>query len=473
QSEWAVISFNTSENNILLPISAEDLVNTSVSLRWDFVVADTDNSSNTVTKVVLKPFVGPATEYTLSAQHVQEKQLKIDGLQKDMQYRATIYNGSFAMGKRDFITAAEAVNGVWTLSPYSDLAGAISKSAHGDKILLRAGVYDLSTVVPSLENKSITIEALPSQDAEKPKLYARGFTMTGTSSGLAFRGLDISGSRINEYDQELSNSQDHLWNNWLITLDVASAGFDAISFDDCIIRNYWAGIFNMNDTNRPPHKVGNSIAINNSIVHHLGGNNEAHTFHTRAGQVKKGTFTNSTYYLTNISFISIDAERNKANVVDFEFSNNTVDRSWSAGAFDFKEVKSPSTFVLKNNILSNMTSAANFFNNFAYTANDFNKQLINTNFFNVRSKSTIYGSNSSNMPVHTWELRHPNTRWNTVVPAFIMNDAQHANPNSIKEYTVSYDPGYTNAQGGDFTVAAGSALRTVDGGKAIGDPRWW
>jgi hypothetical protein len=172
-------------------------------------------------------------------------------------------------------------------------------------------------------------------------------------------------------------------------------------------------------------------------------------------------------------FMLVDQERNPAINLEMIFKNNTVDNSWSAGGISFKELKAPGKVLLQNNIFSNINAAANLFANFSFTANTFEKRLINCNFFNVLSKQTIYGSNSSNMPVHSWELRHPNTVWTEVKPAFIMNNAQHANPNSIKEYPVSFDPGYRNPANLDFTVSPGSALRSLDNGNPIGDPRWW
>jgi hypothetical protein len=171
-------------------------------------------------------------------------------------------------------------------------------------------------------------------------------------------------------------------------------------------------------------------------------------------------------------FVLVDAEKNPANVIDFTFSNNTVDNSWSAGAFDFKAVKAPSKCTLRNNIFSNITCSGNFFANFAYTANNFEKRLVNTNFYNVISKSTIYKVNKTG-PVPSWELRHPNNLWTEVVPAFALNDATNENPNSIREYPVSFDPGYKNAAAGDFSISASSPLRTLDANNPVGDPRWW
>lgn len=466
ETDWATVDFNTSESNILLPVASEDLEGKTAILRWDPISSDVKLS-----KIVLKPVLGAAKEYPLTSSDLSAKSLTIEGLDADMQYDVRLYDGGFVVGRTEFITLAVPENGVWTLSPHSNLLMTIETSANGDRIVLRPGIYDLSTLIPSIQNKSIAIEGENADDLAK--LYARNFLLNGVESGISFKNLEISGTRIDRYNQELSNSQDHLWNNWLISLDVASSGLDAISFDNCIVRNYWSGIFQMNDTNRPPHKVGNAIRINNCIIHDIGGNNESPTLAINAAQVHKFEVSNSTFYRTNRLFVKVDAERNAANVVDFVFKNNTVNESWAGGSFDFLAVKAPSKFSFENNNLTNMTSSGNFFPNFAYVQNTFNKRLINSNFFNVKSKSTIYGSNSSNMPVHSWELRHPNTMWNEVVPAFTMNDGQHQNPNSIQEYPVSFDPGYTDVANGDFTVSASSPLRTLAQGNAIGDPRWW
>ncbi|PRD49301.1 fibronectin type III domain-containing protein [Sphingobacterium haloxyli] len=466
ETEWSTVNFNTSESNILVPVQREDVDGDVVRIRWDPISTDIKLS-----KITLKPTLGLIQEHMLSPTDLGNKYINVGDLDADMAYEVRLYDGDFVVGKTSFVTMAVPVNGVWTLSPHSDLITAIETSAPGDRLLLNPGVYDLSTLIPRILDKVISLEGL--DETDMPQLYARNFLLTGARSGISFKNLNISGARIDEYNTELPNSQDHLWNTWLVSLDEASANLDAITFDNCVIGNYSAGLFQMNDNNRPPHKVGNAIAVNNCVVYDLGADNDSPTLRINAAQVLEIAVTNSTFYRTNRLFVKIDAERNPANVIDFTFRNNTVHDSWAGGSFDFLAVKAPSKFLLENNNLSDMTSSGNFFPNFAYVANDFDKRIINTNFFNVLSKSTIYGSNQSNMPVHSWELRHPNTRWNEVLPAFIMNDDNDENPNSIQAYTVSYDPGYADADNGDFTVSASSALRAVDGGNAIGDPRWW
>lgn len=466
ESDWTSIHFNTSESNILLPIQKDDIAGDKVQIRWDPI-----STAINLSKITLKPVLGISQEHMLTTNHLENKTISIEGLETDMAYEVSLYDGDFVVGRTSFVTLAVPVNGVWNLFPHSDLLTAIETSTMGDRLVLNPGVYDLSILSPQISNKSIVLEGMDEEDI--PLLYARNFRLTGERSGISFKNLNISGSRIDEYNQELTNSQDHLWNTWLVSLDETSANFDAVVFENCVIRNYNAGLFHLNDNNRPPHKVGNAVEINNCMVYDLGVDNESPTLRVNAAQILKIDVVNSTFYRTNRLFVKIDAERNPANVVEFTFQNNTVHDSWAGGSFDFLAVKAPSKFLFENNNLSSMTSSGNFFPNFAYVANDFDKRIINSNFFNILSKSTIYGSNMSNMPVHSWELRHPNTRWNDVVPAFIMNDANDENPNSISSYPVSIDPGYADPENGDFTVSTGSALRTVDGGSPIGDPRWW
>jgi hypothetical protein len=473
RSEWTSITYSTTRNNILLPVLPAHITGDKVMVSWDFSKDNSPNNAAFVTRILLTPVIGQPREIQLTPQNIQAKSAEIGNLEKDVLYTVTIYNKEFPRGTQKFATAAEPVNGVWTISPHSDLISIIGRSSNGDKILLRPGIYNTSITDVTIENKVITIGAFSTKPEDRPKLYAKGFILNGANSGLDFTGLNISGGRINEYKQELPNNADAQWNGWLIMVNGASTGFDSAMLENCIVRNYWNGIFNMNDNNRPPHKKGNLVSINNCIVYNVGGDNTSNTVSINAGELKKGSFTNSTYYKASRMFTLVDQERNPAINIELIFKNNTVDNSWSSGAFDFKAVKAPSKCLLQNNIFSNITSIANFLPNFAFVANTFEKRLINCNFYKVNSKSTIYGSNSSNMPVHTWELRHPNTIWTEVKPAFIMNDAQHANPNSIREYPVSIDPAYKDPANLDFTIPAGNALRSVDGGNAIGDPRWW
>jgi len=465
-SEWTGLRLTTNPADILLPISSEDINGTTVTLKWEFPTLDDPNFSKSVTRVVLTPAFGEAKEVSISTQNQADQSLQVTGLQKDMQYTVRIYNQYFARGTQMFTTIAEAVNGVWNLSPHSDLKSAVELSVNGDQIVLKPGVYNFWNSDIEVINKSIVIKAADNQ--QKPKVYVKGFLVDGASSGVEFKGIDFSGSRITEFKQEIPNTPDTRWNSWLITIKTSSLGFDAIKFDDCVIRNYYTGLLRMVEG-----QTGNNLTINNSIVKYTGGDAVEPFIKTIAARLKVGVFTNSTYYMNNKMFIAIDREKNLSNDIDFTFKNNTVDNSWAAMAFDFKASKAPTKALFENNIFSNITCAANFFNNFAHVANNFDKRLINCNFFNVRSKATIYGSNSSNMPIFNWELRHPNNLWNEVKPAFVMNDASHANPNSVKEYPVAIDPQYEDAENLNFKISANSGLRMLDGGKPVGDPRWW
>ena len=466
QSDWAQLRITTNPSDILMPIAREHVSGTSVTVSWDFPHTD-EFTSEDVSHILLVSEFGLAREMKLSEQQIVAKSMTIDDLEKDMAYEVRIYNNAFLRGRQEFITGAESVNGVWTLSPHSDLKDAIERSADGDQIVLKAGIYDFWNEEILIDNKHISIKSVG--DAIDAKVYVKSFVLKGSgNAGISFAGLDLSGTRVDSYKKEIPNTADTRWNSWLIRVDGDATGFDAVSFDNCKIRSYYTGLLTISE-----EQVGNSVSINDAVVTQMGEDGQHAFINVGAARIKAGSFTNSTFYKNNKMFINVDREKNLQNDIDFLFKNNTVDNSWSAMAFDFKASKLPTVVRLENNLFSNITTAANFFNNFAHVANDFDKRLLNCNFWNVNSKSTIYGSNSSNMPVHSWELRHPNNRWNEVVPAFVMNDANHANPNSIQEYPMAFDPKYENAESGNFKISADSELRAAAGGNAIGDPRWW
>ncbi|PRD49300.1 DUF4957 domain-containing protein [Sphingobacterium haloxyli] len=465
-SDWANLVVVTNPSDILLPIKRADIDGSRVNVSWVFPQAENETADK-ITHIVLVPTFGLPREISLSDADKDAQKLTISELDQDMEYEIRIFNGSFLRGRQLFTTPASSINGVWTLSPHSDLKDAVERSINGDEILLNPGIYDSWDEEMYIGNKSITIKA--ADESVGATVYVKGFVLTGGgNTRLQFVGLDFSGARINRYKQEIPNTPDSRWNSWLVEMADDAADFDVVSFEDCTIRNYYTGLLNMQSG-----QVGSLVSIDNTIVRAMG-NDGLHPFiNVGAARIKKGMFTNSTFSNTNKLFIDVDREKNPENDIDFLFKNNTVDNSWSASAFDFKASKLPTKVRLENNIFSNIQCAANFFNNFAHVANDFDKRLINCNFFNVTSKSTIYGSNSSNMPVHNWELRHPNNKWNEVVPAFEMNDESHENPNSIREYPMAFDPEYVNAENGDFTIGQDSELRLVAAGTPIGDPRWW
>ncbi|TYR37982.1 DUF4957 domain-containing protein [Sphingobacterium phlebotomi] len=464
-SGWVDLTIVTNPSDILLPIKRESIDGDRVTVSWAYPQTD-EGTSNLVTHITMIPTFGLAREIRLSEEHKQAQTLTIDDLEKDMEYEVRIYNDSFLRGSQFFATPASPINGVWTLNPHSDLKDAVERSAEGDQILLNPGIYNFWNEEIYVDSKTLTIRS--ADEREGATVYVKAFVIQGGNAGVYFSRLDISGSRIDRFKQEIPNTPDTRWNSWLIELASEATGFGHVSFESCTIRNYYTGLLNMSEG-----QLGEELTIENTLVSAMG-NDGLHPFiNVGAARIKKGVFTNSTFYNTNKMFINVDREKNLENDIDFLFKNNTVDNSWSASAFDFKASKLPTKVRLENNIFSNINCAANFFNNFAHVANDFDKRLINCNFFNVTSKSTIYGSNSSNMPVDNWELRHPNNRWNEVVPAFVMNDENHENPNSIQEYPLAFDPKYTDADNGDFTIGQDSELRNHAAAHPIGDPRWW
>lgn len=465
-SDWASLVIVTNPSDILLPIMREDIDGDRVNVSWVFPHSDNETAER-ITHIVIVPAFGLPREISLSTADKMAQELTISELDEDMEYEVRIFNGSLLRGRQLFTTPASSVNGVWTLSPHSDLKDAVERSANGDEILLNPGVYDFWNEEIAIDNKSITIKA--ADESVGATVYVKSFVLTGGGNmAVQFAGLDFSGARIDRFKQEIPNTPDSRWNSWLVEIADDAAGFAELSFEGCMIRNYYTGLLNMQSG-----QVGDVLLIDNSILHAIGNDNLHSFINVGAARIKKGVFTNSTFYNTNKMFINVDRERNLENDIDFLFKNNTVDNSWSASAFDFKASKLPTKVRLENNIFSNINCAANFFNNFAHVANDFDKRLINCNFFNVTSKSTIYGSNSSNMPVHNWELRHPNNIWDEVIPAFVMNDEHHENPNSIQEYPVAFDPKYADVDNGVFTIGQDSELRALYGGEPIGDPRWW
>lgn len=464
-SRWTELQFMAAKGNILSPILRENVNGPAVTLRWNLEA--TDPTLNKVTRIVLVPHVGQQIEIPLSPQHIQAKSITYDKLSKDTRYTVRIYNENFVRGTQIFTTIAQSVNGIWTLGSHSDLKAAIEQSKTGDKIILKAGIYSYWNESILINNKNITISA-EENSVVKPKVYVSKIVVKGLESGLSLNGLDLSGARLSEFKQEIPNNPDTRWSEWLLSVEDASSTFATISFDDCIIRSYNTGLIKM-----VKGQIGNKLVIHNSIIHHLGEDQLSPLIEIGPARIKEGIFSNSTYYMAGKMFIMIDREANLNNDILFTFKNNTVDRSWSASAFDFKASKAPTRVLLENNIFSNITSAANFFSNFAQLANNFDKRLINCNFHNVNSKATIYGSNQSNMPVHSWELRHPNFNWNEVRPAFLMNGANHPNPHSVNKYSLSIDPEYKNATNLDFTIPANNALRALVPNTILGDPRWW
>ncbi|MCH5719590.1 DUF4957 domain-containing protein [Niabella hibiscisoli] len=303
-SNWVALSFETIENNILYSVTEDKVTVNSVVFNWNTPDNGSDNLSTKVTHIELKPFKGAVIKHNLSPQDLSTQQTSVPSLAVNMQYVATIYNDRFPLGTQAFATNAQPDGNTWKLEPYSNLVYAIKAAKDQDIILLNEGVYNYATTEISIDDKLITIKAADGVKA-KPRLYSRLLSLRGSLSGLNLEGIEISGARLDEYKQELPDAADHQWNDWVVN---HSSGQNTVSLkvDNCIVRNYHTGLFNLSGTTG---KVMESVTINNSILHHLGTDNETGLLNVGAAQLKKAMISNSTFYLANKIFVAIDAEK--------------------------------------------------------------------------------------------------------------------------------------------------------------------
>ncbi|HTG57738.1 MAG TPA: fibronectin type III domain-containing protein, partial [Niabella sp.] len=177
-SDWATLSFETVENNILYSIAEDKVTANSVMFNWSNPDDGNNNQSGKITHIELRPFKGAVIRHNLLAQDLSARQTSVSSLAANMQYVATIYNDRFPLGTQTFATHAQPEGNTWKLEPYSDLVYAIKAAKNNDILLLNEGIYNYATVEIPIDNKIITIKAAEGVNA-RPRLYTRLLSLQG------------------------------------------------------------------------------------------------------------------------------------------------------------------------------------------------------------------------------------------------------------------------------------------------------
>ena len=331
-SKWAVYdgsvkTFAVKDN--LFPVIVAR-TERSITLKWEG--ADFASDFDQVTHITARPVAGGSkVEYNLTDAEKQACSATVSGLAASTEYQVTLFYLSASRGALDAWTRAEQGSAV-TVSSSAELLAIIATG--GEAYLTLAGSpYEISNAKPKAGLKLIGELAA---DGSKPEVIGKFELTEGLADGSEFyaEGIKFNGgaaqSRIVEHTG-------------------AALNLTGVTFKNCEITNYLAGLFYDNNDN--VLKLG-ALTFETCDIYNIVGSGGDAVDIRKACEIDKIVMKNNTIYDGMRTFFRIDAvETIKIGEVDFQ--NNTVkgiaviNDGNNQGLFAFK---SATTLTLKNNL---------------------------------------------------------------------------------------------------------------------------
>lgn len=417
-SKWNGVYFRTNTKQFLKNPKPADIADRSVTLKWEV------EEGFDVSTIV----VGNIT-HEITAEEKAASQATISGLTPETSYTAYLYYNGKQCGNRTFTTIADLAGAI-LVHPEDDIKTMIEEAAGGEVFALYGGTYKLNynedegTTGAVKVNKNITIKGIYPTD--QPVIKGRFEIYDGAS--LSLSQLIINGNANSTTDQIFNYK-----------FDAAAAGttFGPLDIQNCEItgRSDGKGLIYLNI-----QAAVEAINIKNCVIYGIecsGGD----FIDSRTGYPKEINLLESTFYTvaTTRDFIRVD-----------DASGN------------FAGVAGPKVTVNRCTLYNVGAGEANY--RLLYVRFEGNKLtftnniVVGTNYkrgFTNQSKSDPTPTLQNNFYWNCQNLTAPGAGADATIVWFDENG------------TVA-NPGFKNADAGDFTLNVDSEPYKND----AGDPRW-
>ena len=404
ESSWVTGLIMTDQEQIFYPVDPTEITALGVTLRWP--------AGETATSILFTP--GDII-HTVTAAEITAGVAIITGLASETAYTAKLLNVSKTRGTVTFTTLID-LGGATPINPEDDLNAAVAAAQNGDVLVLFPGVYSVYQGDIAI-NKSITIKGLYPHN--KPVIYNR-FVFSSGVTDAAFTDLEMVGT-IDEITPKTAQA---------FFFDPGTYDVNSILISGCLVRDYNQALIYGGSavTKVQTLTVHNCIASN--IV-----NDGGDFIDFRSGHVVNLNITNSTF--------------NKVAGAPRDF----VRLDNSSGNFP----GSVSTVLIDHCTFYQVSNSRRIlyvrFNENAST-------VSNTIFAGADASYTGYFTNQS---LTTQPVGLNNNYFNA--PSFLGGVTN--GKFDISGTHTTLDPGFTNAEAGDFKVGNQDLILF-----GIGDPRW-
>lgn len=408
-SEFAELTFLTPTENILYPISGDDIGANDVLITWD--------PSKVVTHIVIRPTSGSPIEYELTEAEKAAGEKFCDGLEGETNYIAEIYNGDIQRGAVTFKTLID-ISGATVITPEDNLHEILETEGEGIFVLM-PGDYTLSSGAVTVTGSTV-LKAFNASD--KPVIHAL-IDIDGPGSYL-FQDIEFSGFTT---DSETGDVLEDDRESYVVRIN-GNTQADEVTLVGCVVKNYDRSL--IRGTSGGAVDV---VTVEDCYVEDVtSGNNEFLDF--RSCEVKE-------IYIRNCTFSKSSNTRHFLRCDDIAGLENQLITIENC---TFYKVATPANRLVYLRTLNNQLTIKNcVFSEMAECV------------YRVDDPATGY-------PVIDYNYYHNSVN---------LSDDEFNGPNNITDDTQS--PFAGDPETGDFSVDFNSPIRNSgEGGSPMGDPRW-
>lgn len=404
------VTFTTGTEQIFQSLNPEGLTATSVVLNWP--------AGEHATSVTLTPESGDVITYEITASDIEAGMAEISGLQGETMYTAKLMNENKTRGTLVFTTLID-LEGATAVYPEDNLNEVIQAASEGEVLVLFPGVYDVFTG-DVIVSKSLTIRGLYPHD--KPVIFTR-FVFEAGVNDFSISSVEMNGALVvGEITTRLAQA---------FFFNAGNYNVNSLVITDCVIHGYNQALVYGGSAIM---KL-NTLTVNNSIVSDIK-NDGGDFIDFRSGHVVSLNVTNSTF--NNVA----GAPR------DFIRLDN------SSGNFP----GSTSTVTIDKCTFWNVSNGRRIL----YVRFDANVLNVSNTIF---AGPEGYGGYFSNQSLTSQPVCSNNNYYNA--PLFIAGEITNGKYDISGSHRV-LNPGFTNAQSANFTLANEDLIFYK-----VGDPRWY
>lgn len=259
-SNWAITTIETAQENIFLPLPGENVQDIYAILLWQ--------AGAEVTHFLISP---GNTERPITDDEKAAGEATLEDLSGSTDYTVTLYNGTKRRGVVTFSTQEAA-----DIYPEDDLVAAIAAADEGAELVIAPGEYTTGAIAIT---KSITLKGQKPYD--KPIIYGQ-LTCNTTVASITVESISFKGN-VGPLAQFFNT--------------IAGCNLGSLTIEDCEISSYTNGILYNNASG-----VYGSVRISNTYAHSMvGSGGDGIDF--RNGTIGSLTVENSTFANAFRSFL--------------------------------------------------------------------------------------------------------------------------------------------------------------------------
>jgi hypothetical protein len=415
ESEYVSMTFKTKAEQIMSPLTQDDISFTTVKLSWV--------PNSTITHLLLTPQNADTLQPVKLIPTDVEKQagkMTVTGLTAGVTYNVGIYNtdenlrGSLVFRTNELQSIGQIIEVQEGDSIHLKLAQATSNAV---TLIFKQGTYyQNNTSITIKDGMSVLFYGMPGSSL--PTLSLNSITLSANHGTIRFENINLTGQYKNADGTLATSQRDYLFNQGTVT------NVNNLEFKSCYFHNFNRNLVRLKDAG--DQKTINNLKIDGCVMYEQGSGAYPLIGCTIAnGLINNISINNSTFY---------------------RILNNFIQHS----------VSNPSSIVISNSTFNNIVGAGKYFIDCSASYGPTGQFLISNCIFGKSFDATTKGVRANKAI--------------TVTNSYKTSDwvvGSNAIP-SLTDFAGASTDLFSDPNNGNFTIKTSSFA----GAKDTGDPRW-